>query len=137
MCVGQGLVQRFTSAFEETKREVEGLIGDVDHSMGLQLASKLNSEDLAGRLQEASLVTRSALHTQLKQVSSSSVYHCCMNHHQQFSHYHCDNHHCCFNCSYHHHYYDYLNHHTYCHDRHETMVINITIDLVITIMIDL
>ena len=67
MCV-QSLVQRFTSAFEETKRELEGMSSDMDANLSLQLASKLNAEDLPRKLQEASLVSRASLQAQVKQV---------------------------------------------------------------------
>ena len=65
----QGLVQRFTGAFEETKRELEGLTHDLEHSLSLQLAAKLNCEELPQKLQEASLVSRATLQAQVKQVS--------------------------------------------------------------------
>lgn len=64
----QGLVQRFTSAFEETKRELEALTGDMDASFNLQLAAKLSSEELPQKLQEASLVSRATLQAHMKQV---------------------------------------------------------------------
>ena len=67
--VAQGLVQRFTSAFEETKRELEGVTNDMEHSFSLQLATKLNSEELPQKLQEASLVSRASLQAHVKQVS--------------------------------------------------------------------
>ena len=62
-------MQRFTGAFEETKRELEGLTHDLDHSLSLQLAAKLNCEELPQKLQEASLVSRATLQAQVKQVS--------------------------------------------------------------------
>ena len=62
-------MQRFTSAFEETKRELEGMSSDMDANLSLQLASKLNTEDLPQKLQEASLVSRASLQAQVKQVS--------------------------------------------------------------------
>ena len=67
----QALVQRLTAAFEETKRELEVLTSDLDHSFSLQLATKLNSEDLPQKLQEASLVSRGTLQAHVKQVSQS------------------------------------------------------------------
>ncbi|DBA74957.1 hypothetical protein WJX77_011846 [Trebouxia sp. C0004] len=67
----QGLVQRFTSAFEETKRELEGVTNDLEHSFSLQLATKLNSEELPQKLQEASLVSRASLQAHVKQVEAS------------------------------------------------------------------
>lgn len=66
--VAQGLVQRFTSAFEETKRELEGVSNDMEQSFSLQLATKLNSEELPQKLQEASLVSRASLQAHVKQV---------------------------------------------------------------------
>ena len=65
----QGLVHRFTSAFEETKRELEGVTNDMEHSYSLQLATKLNSEELPQKLQEVSLVSRASLQAHVKQVS--------------------------------------------------------------------
>jgi len=62
-------VQRFTSAFEETKRELEAVTNDLEHSFSLQLATKLNSEELPQKLQEASLVSRATLQAHVKQVS--------------------------------------------------------------------
>ena len=62
-------MQRFTSAFEETKRELEGVTNDMEHSFSLQLATKLNSEELPQKLQEASLVSRASLQAHVKQVS--------------------------------------------------------------------
>ena len=62
-------MQRFTSAFEETKRELEGVTNDLEHSFSLQLATKLNSEELPQKLQEASLVSRASLQAHVKQVS--------------------------------------------------------------------
>lgn len=62
-------MQRFTSAFEETKRELEGVTNDLEHSFSLQLATKLNSEELSQKLQEASLVSRATLQAHVKQVS--------------------------------------------------------------------
>ena len=67
--VAQGLVRRFTSAFEETKRELEGVTNDLEHSFSLQLATKLKSEELPQKLQEASLVSRASLQAHVKQVS--------------------------------------------------------------------
>ena len=67
--IAQGLVQRFTSAFEETKRELEAVTNDLEHSFSLQLATKLNSEELPQKLQEASLVSRATLQAHVKQVS--------------------------------------------------------------------
>lgn len=64
----QGLVHRFTSAFEETKRELEALTSDMDASFSLQLATKLSSEELPQKLQEANLVSRAALQAHVKQV---------------------------------------------------------------------
>ena len=64
----QGLVHRFTSAFEETKRELEVLTSDMDASFNLQLATKLSSEELPQKLQEASLVSRATLQAHMKQV---------------------------------------------------------------------
>ena len=64
----QGLVHRFTSAFEETKRELEALTADMDASFSLQLAAKLSSEELPQKLQEANLVSRATLQAHVKQV---------------------------------------------------------------------
>ncbi|KAL3133626.1 hypothetical protein ABBQ32_008144 [Trebouxia sp. C0010 RCD-2024] len=64
----QGLVHRFTSAFEETKRELEALTSDMDASFSLQLATKLSSEELPQKLQEANLVSRAALQAHVKQM---------------------------------------------------------------------
>ena len=69
----QGLLQRFTSAFEETKRELEALTGDMDASFTLQLAAKLSSEELPQKLQEASLVSRATLQAHMKQVRLMSL----------------------------------------------------------------
>ena len=65
----QGLIQRFTSAFEETKRELEGVVNDLEHSVSLQLATKLNCEDLPQKLQEANLVSRATVQAHVKQVT--------------------------------------------------------------------
>lgn len=69
-CFGalQGLVHRFTSAFEETKRELESMTADMDASFSLQLATKLSSEELPQKLQEANLVSRATLQAHVKQV---------------------------------------------------------------------
>ena len=64
----QGLVHRFTSAFEETKRELEVLTSDLDASISVQLAAKLSAEELPQKLQEASLVSRATLQAHMKQV---------------------------------------------------------------------
>ena len=61
-------MHRFTSAFEETKRELEVLTSDLDASFSLQLAAKLSSEELPQKLQEASLVSRATLQAHMKQV---------------------------------------------------------------------
>ena len=61
-------MHRFTSAFEETKRELEVLTSDMDASFSLQLAAKLSSEELPQKLQEASLVSRATLQAHMKQV---------------------------------------------------------------------
>ena len=66
--VVQGLVHRFTSAVEETKRELELVSSDMDASFSLQLATKLSSEDLPQKLQDASLVSRATLQAHMKQV---------------------------------------------------------------------
>lgn len=68
VCV-QGLVQRFTSAFEETKQELQAMTDDLEHSLSLTLAAKLNSTELPQRLQDANLVTRTTMAAHLKQVS--------------------------------------------------------------------
>lgn len=70
----QGLVHRFTSAFEETKRELEVLTSDMDASFSLQLATKLSSEELPQKLQEASLVSRATLQAHMKQVRLMSPF---------------------------------------------------------------
>lgn len=64
----QSMVQRFASAFEDTKRELEMLTSDLEASLSLQLAAKLNSEELPQKLQEASLVSRATLQAHVKQV---------------------------------------------------------------------
>ena len=65
------MVQRFASAFEDTKRELEMLTSDLEASFSLQLAAKLNTEDLPQKLQEASLVSRATLQAHVKQVNPS------------------------------------------------------------------
>lgn len=69
----QGLVQRFTSAFEDTKRELEVLTSDLDASFTLQLAAKLNSEELPQKLQDASLVSRATMQAHVKQVRPTTT----------------------------------------------------------------
>ena len=68
MCM-QGLVQRFTSAFEETKQELQAMTDDLERSLSLTLAAKLNSAELPQRLQDANLVTHTTMAAHLKQVS--------------------------------------------------------------------
>lgn len=64
----QGLVQRFTAAFEETKQKLQEVTSDLGRSLSLGLAAKLNSEDLPQKLQDANLVNRVTMSAHLKQV---------------------------------------------------------------------
>lgn len=65
----QSMVQRFTSAFEETKQELQSMTDDLDRRVNFTLAGKLNAADLPGKLQDANLVNRSTMAAHLKQVS--------------------------------------------------------------------
>ena len=65
-------MQRFTTAFEETKQELQDMTSDLERSLSLSLAAKLNSEDLPQKLQDANLVNRITTATHLKQVWHSS-----------------------------------------------------------------
>ena len=62
-------MQRFTSAFEETKQELQAMTDDLERSLSLTLAAKLNSSELPQRLQDANLVNRTTMAAHLKQVS--------------------------------------------------------------------
>lgn len=68
LCCMQSLVQRFTSAFEETKQELHAVTDDLDRNVNAVLAGKLNSADLPEALQDANLVNRATMAAQLKQV---------------------------------------------------------------------
>lgn len=69
----QSMVTRFTGAFEETKQELQAMTNDLDRSLSLSLAGKLNSADLPQKLQDANLITRTTMTAHLKQVSLEAL----------------------------------------------------------------